>query len=71
MSITETPCPLAAETEADLVECAENLFMSIPDCNRISFTHLATVAEDTGLCGFLTDRSSGLLPSFFFSKMIC
>ena len=48
MSLIEAPATLAAEVKADLVECTLKIEVSIPASFKAIFSHLATVAEETG-----------------------
>ena len=59
MSVTATPTFLAADAAAPLHECALNIAVSIPASFRVSFSHLAMVGDDTGLCGLLWDMKRG------------
>ena len=58
ISLIEAPATLAAEADAALVECALKIDVSIPASFKANFSHLAIVAEDTGLKGFLVDKKS-------------
>ena len=62
MSATDTPWVFADDVEADLVECALKMPVSMPAKARVCFIHLPIVAGETGLCGFTIDtrRGSGL-----------
>ena len=73
MSATDTPWAFADDVEADLVECALKMPVSMPAKARVSFIHLPTVAGDTGFT-IDTSRGSGLsgdaapLSSFILSS---
>ena len=54
ISDIEIPADAAAEDEAPLTECVLNIDMSIPEASSNNFSHLATVLEDTTLCGLIT-----------------
>ena len=51
ISWTGTSFSFALETDADLVLCAVNTLVSIPQSLRVSLVHLEIVSPDTGLWG--------------------
>ena len=53
ISDVEIPADAAAEDEAPLTECVLKINMSIPEASSNDFSHLATVLEDTALCGLI------------------
>ena len=65
-----TPFVAAFDEAADLVECAENLAVSIPASNRLSFIHRPIVVDDTGLCGFLRPMNSLPLLALFLNESV-
>jgi len=74
MSDVEIPADAAAEDEAPLTECALKINVSMPEASSKDLSHLATVLEDTALCGLITATSSlvslprrdFVLTSYFF-----
>ena len=56
MSIIEALLFLAAEVNADLVECPLKVEVSVPEFFKIPFIHLYKVDDVTGLCGKSIDR---------------
>ena len=57
MSEVEIPAAAAAEEEAPLTEWALNIEVSMPEASSKDFSHLATVLEDTALCGLIIATS--------------
>ena len=57
MSEVEIPTEAAAEEEAPLTEWALNIEVSMPEASNKDFIHLATVLEDTALCGLIIATS--------------
>ena len=53
ISVKETPVTSAFEDDADRVECALNISVSIPAIATTCPNHLETVDGDTGLCGLI------------------
>jgi hypothetical protein len=53
ISVIGTPNSLAADVNADLVLCALNTEMSIPDKNNTVFFHLAMVSLEALPCGLI------------------
>ena len=53
MSDVEIPADAAAEDEAPLTKCALNIDVSMPEASSKDLSHLATVLEDTALCGLI------------------
>ena len=58
MSSVVTPALAAAVVAAPRVECALKMLVSMPALSKTVLSHLATVDGATGLCGFMTPRSS-------------
>ena len=53
MSGIEKPCLAASVLTGPRIECPLNVDVSMPPSCVISLNHLATVAEETGLCGVM------------------
>ena len=51
MSLHDKPLNAALDDDADLVECAENILVSIPAAVISFLSQPAIVQETTGLCG--------------------
>lgn len=66
MSAMEKPCNLPVEANTDLVECAVNASVSIPNCFRACLIQRATVAAYMELYSFLKEISNGSA-SFVFA----
>ena len=49
---------MAIDEEAPLTEWALNMVISIPAAAMVSFSHLAIVEDDTGLCGLINEMNS-------------
>ena len=62
ISDVEIPTDAATEDEAPLTECALKIDTSTPEASSNDFSHLATVLEDTALCGLIIATSNLVSP---------
>ena len=72
MSEIENPCLATSVITAPQIERALKVEASIPDICNNSFSHLATVAEDTGLSELIKDNNNllGFEESFFLQETV-